>query len=132
MTETFDRFWASQNRGTALLGELLHSLVWSQCLGNANHRTTLLFLEGILTSLGIVFPHYADEDDSDTRFKAAIESYSDSSHRLLDRQSEFGYNPVQLKQRHHELSEKWMNRQIGDQSRVETMIDPQRLMAFFS
>lgn len=132
LVEAFDTIWNSPSSGARFLGEILHTLVWAQCLGNANHRTTIMFLQGLMAALYVPFPWYAEEPGSAERFKTAVESFSDASHRLLDRQSEFGYSRQQLKERHKELAVKWVERQFGDQSRVETMIEPQRSMAFFS
>lgn len=32
--------------------DLVHELVWAQCLANGNHRTAFVFLEGLLEAAG--------------------------------------------------------------------------------
>ncbi|MBW3581715.1 MAG: hypothetical protein KY455_01330 [Euryarchaeota archaeon] len=65
-------------------------------------------------------------------FRVAVDNFSDASHRLIDRQSEFGYGRQQVKDQHIKMTRECVERQLGDQSRVETIIEPQRLMAFSS
>ncbi|HEX9817081.1 MAG TPA: hypothetical protein VGB18_08880, partial [Candidatus Thermoplasmatota archaeon] len=64
LMETFSNIFASKLSGLDFIAFVLHHLVWRQCLGNANHRTSALFVQNFLADVGIVFPHYADEPDA--------------------------------------------------------------------
>lgn len=132
LAEVFESLWSLEMTGVEFIGEVLHRLVWSQCLGNANHRTTILFLQAFLDSATLSLPSYAEEPNSDSRFRAAVNHFSDASHRILDRQSEFGYGPRQLERQHQDLTRRWITQQMGDQSRVAMTTGPQRLMTFCS
>lgn len=132
LAEVFDGILAASSSGLEFLTELVHRLVWFQCLGNANHRTAILFIQVFLTRSGIAFPTFADEADAERRFREAVNRFSDGSHRLLDRQSEFGFNPARLEKEHRTQTRIWLAEMLGNQSRVETMVGPQRLMTFIS
>ncbi len=121
LADVFESLWGLGVHGAPFLGEVLHRLVWSQCLGNANHRTAILFLEAFLDAAGFKFPHYADETGAPDRFRVQVERYSEWSHRRLDRQSEFGYNPRQLEEEHRRFSVAWSKR-WWDLSRASTRL----------
>jgi hypothetical protein len=123
----------SRPTGVEFLVELLHTLVWSQCLGNANHRTTVLFLQSTLHLQGISLPHYSNEVGASDRWGVAVNNFSDLSHRILDAQGEWGYGREQLRTQHRALCAEWLTANLGDdQSLVATTIEPQRFIAALS
>jgi hypothetical protein len=132
LAAVFDGILRGPQTGLDFLGNLLHRIVWAQCLGNANHRTAILFVQAFLDSAGLRLPYYADEPNAPARFHGSVDRFTDLSHRLLDRQSEFGFGPEQLETQHRDWSRRWVAEELGNQSRVAMTMGPQRLRTFLS
>lgn len=132
LLQVFDDLATLKTQGLDFLAEMLHRLVWAQCLGNANHPPTILFLQGFMDQEGVAFPSLGDEVDAQEHFHNDVNRFSDVSHRILDRQSEFGFGPRQLEDQHREWSRRWLEELLGTQSRVVATVDAQRLMTFCS
>ena len=111
---------------------MLHGLIWFQCLGNGNHRTSTLFLQAFAAFVGVQFPHDGEAPGAEKRFLENLTSYTDRSKTLLDRQGEWGYGTREMEQRHTGLTMQWVEEMLGNQSLDRTTIGAQRLMTFSS
>jgi hypothetical protein len=123
--QTLERLITSRQTGTAFIAEILHELAWSQCLGNANHRTAILFTGDFLaTNLGDDFegPHFAHTTDR----------WIISSQAIIRRRGEWGYNQAGLEDRHKEITMDWIGNTLEGQSEALMMIGPNRLLNFLS
>lgn len=132
LAEVFAEILKSKMAGREFLAEVLHRLIWSQCLGNGNHRTSTLFLQAFAAYAGIRFPYDADAPGGEKRFLEQLTRYTDRSKRLLDRQGEWGYGPHEMEKRHAGLTLQWVEEMSGPQSLDRTTIGAQRLMTFSS
>lgn len=131
LEEAFRIILESPLTGKEFIGQLAHELIWRQCLGNANHRTTFLFVQAFLVDVGVEFPHYASSSD-DTRYRNELSAFTDRSKDSLDRQNEWGYGPKEFERRHRGHTAQLMDSLLGPQSFDWAMIGAQRLMVFIS
>lgn len=90
LADVFEGLFSSALRGQDFVAEVLHELIWHQTLGNANHRTTILFVQSFLDREAVHLPHYATDADADVRFQAQINTFSIRPHENIDRQNERG------------------------------------------
>lgn len=127
----FEAVLALESDGLERLTEFLHRVIWSQCLGNGNHRTTVLFLQAFLDSFGVRLPHTVD-DPPGSDFRSRLNRFTEVSHEYLDRQNEWGYGPREFETRHREHCRRWLDEMLGPQSALVATIGPQRLMTFLS
>lgn len=123
---------ASGLQGREFVAEVLHLLVWRQCLGNGNHRTTFLFVQNFLSHLGVRFPHYSADPNAEMRLRSDISRYTERSKDYLERQNEFGYGPKEFENRHRGMARQMLDELIGPQSFDWTTVGPQRLSDFIS
>lgn len=128
----FDALLESQLRGPFFVAEMIHQLAWGQCLGNGNHRTTVLFVSDFLDANLVRFPSYLGESDGDGRFEKELNRWIDRSQALVRRRGEFGYAQARLEPRHREITLEMVTEMAGAQSEALTMMGPQRLMNFIS
>ncbi|MCA1819547.1 MAG: hypothetical protein LC620_05780 [Halobacteriales archaeon] len=132
LVSVFERLLYSDSRETAFVGEILHSLVWAQCLGNANHRTTMLFLQAFLARFGIALPSYAQEPDAAHRFQKDLDDWMTRSHAILDQRGKHAAGQARLAPAHQETASAWLQKMLGTQSIALMTMGPQRLMTFIS
>lgn len=130
--QAFERIWSLEARGAAFVGKLVNELVWPQCLGNGNHRTTILFVRTFLDSASVQFPVYAAAPDADQRFEASLNAWINRSQALIRRRGEPGFAQARLAPKHREITLAWTAAELGNQSEALTIIGPQRLMDFIS
>jgi hypothetical protein len=123
------RALASENSGGAFVGELTSSLVWKQCLGNLNHRTTELFVTGFLIDSGV--PVVRDAEI----IREITETWHAESKRIMRSQESafdvFGASDRQRKQ-HAEAAAQWVVAMAPDQSDRLAKIGPNSLRSFLS
>lgn len=126
----FRRALRSSATGKEFLIEFVHHSVWNQCLGNGNHRTTLLFVGGWLGSEGI---RLAEDEE---RFRTISNEWIDESKRLMEpSHAAFdvgGGPPEKSEPIHHESVSRWLDGVLGSQSRSLTMMGPSSLKSFLS
>ncbi len=132
LADVFEGLFSSALRGQDFVADVLHEIIWNQTLGNANHRTTILFVQSFLDREAVPLPHYMADADADMRFQGQINKFSIRSHENIDRQNEWGYGPKEFKNRHRWLCQQWLGEVLGSQSCVSMTVGPQRLMDFSS
>lgn len=128
----FEAIWAIPTTGLPFVADAIHALVWGQCLGNGNHRTTILFMRTFLESVGVEFPSYAAGPDASGRFEASMNAWTNRSQTLIRRRGQPGFAQARLEPKHREITSEWVAEMVGNQSEVLTMTGPQRLMDFIS
>lgn len=127
-----DELFASKAFGVAFVADAVNTLLWKQCLGNGNHRTTILFMRTFPESCAVAFPYYASEPDAQVRFEASMDSWTKRSQASIRRRGEPGFAQTRPAPRHKEITEEWVAQALGAQSDVLMMVGPQRLMDFIS
>lgn len=133
LVQAFENIWAAPSSGIEFLVEVVHRLVYGQCLGNGNHRTTILFLQGFLDHVGFSFPHDGDRPEGAGRFEESINSWTSRSQTLIRRRGEWGFGQARLEPEHIRITREWVVQNApSDQSEVLATIGPQRLMIFIS
>lgn len=130
--QTFSTLAGLSMTGATFLSEMLHRLVWAQCLGNANHRTSVLFVRTFLEREGVPFPAYESEAGSQERFLGSLNEWIQRSQPLIRRRGEPGYAQARLEPEHRTITTRWLEENLGPQSEPLAMIGAQRLIAFFS
>lgn len=117
---------ASDHRGFGFLVDVVHELVWGQCLANANHRTAFLLTEGLLEQAGI-------ENNSEWRARTAdaFDRFADASKRVFEKRLEFGYGAGKLKEHHREATVRFLETLGLRQSRHVATIGPHSLRSAF-
>ena len=135
--KVFRRLLASELTGAAYAAELVHLPILAQCLGNANHRTTEMFVWNVLTSAGVRVPHHAGDAKSAQRVADATNRWHVESktvigehdfHRALDE----SYMPLK-KAQHRAGAGRWVPEIVGaNQSSVLIMVGPHSLKKFLS
>ena len=129
LATVFERVWALESRGPDFLGEVLHELVWGQCLGNGNHRTSVLFLRTFVGFVGIEFPSPGERAPL---FARSLDQWIGRSQALIRRRGEPGFAQARLEPKHREVTKGWVTEELADQSAALAMIGAQRLMDFIS
>ncbi|HEX9816483.1 MAG TPA: hypothetical protein VGB18_05845 [Candidatus Thermoplasmatota archaeon] len=127
LSEKFELMWASERTGAAFVAELMNVLVWGQCLGNGNHRTSTLFVRTFLEWAGVEFPSPTIQN-----FSVELDVWINRSQALIRRRGEPGFAQARLAPKHQEITEKWVNEMLAGQSAALTMVGSQRLMDFIS
>lgn len=126
--EALRRLLRSSSIGLHFVVEALHELTWSQCLGNGNHRTAILFVGDLLDSCGATLRG----DLGDEAFAASLETWIVPSQAILRRRGEWGYAQKGLEARHREATKRWLKERLGDQSEALATIRPDSLLNFLS
>lgn len=132
LESVFESLWRLQTTGLAFVADAINALVWGQCLGNGNHRTTILFMRTFLESTGVPFPHYSADRDATGRFEKSMNGWTNRSQALIRRRGEPEFAQARLAPKHKEITLEWVAEMLGLQSEVLTMVGPQRLMDFIS
>lgn len=132
LEDAFESIWSLETRGLAFVADAINTLAWSRCLGNGNHRTTILFVRTFLESVGVQFPSYASEPDAPARFEKSMNAWTSRSQALIRRRGEPGFAQARLPHKHREITVEWVTEVVGDQSEALTMVGPHRLMDFIS
>ncbi len=125
--------------------ELLSGLIVCHALPNTNHRTSLFFVQAFLEANGVRFPHYRGRWDEERRFRLDGTEYIRDSKYLLNlkvdqeryaqrhregkpimylrgggrrriRAEDLGLSNRRYNRRHRELTRRWLERMLGDQS----------------
>jgi hypothetical protein len=99
----FTRLVICPLRGADFLAELLHELAWSQCLGNGNRRTAMLFVVDFIES-AIGQPEQA------AAFAQDVDAWVTHSQAIIRRRGEWGYAQSGLENRHREWTLAWVPR----------------------
>lgn len=123
--QALQRLVASRRTGTGFIAEILHELAWSQCLGNANHRTAMLFLVDFVET-------FLNSPQEAKRLAQGTNDWVIGSQAVIRRRGEWGYSQAGLEDRHRQQCDQWVRHTLGGQSEALMMSGPQRLLAFLS
>lgn len=107
LTTVFNAILARPEAAAAFVAEALHLLVWGQCLGNGNHRTSVLFLRNFLRDAGVRYPQYDEASDALARFEKSMNQWTGRSQALIRRRGEPGFAQARLEPRHREITREW-------------------------
>lgn len=128
----FERLLRSPFRGEEYVVELVHLSILAQCLGNANHRTTAMFVVQMLEHAGLRVPHGSRDEVreyTDSWHAASKELLSEHDQRRAFDES---YRP-DWKARHRAAAREWVRRAVGPgQSSVLMNVGPHSLKNFLS
>lgn len=127
LAAAFHATWMLPTRAATFVADLVNTLVWSQCLGNGNHRTTVLFVRTFLEWAGVEFPA-----SKVANFEKELHIWVNRSQALIRRRGEPGYAQARLAPRHREITGQWVDEMLPDQSGALMIMGPQRLIDFIS
>lgn len=124
-----ERLPASPLRGPDYAAEVVHEVIWSQCFGDGNHRTSVAVIQAVLLADGVPFPATSKD-----QFLASTSQFIDRSHAYADL-NRLPYTPAQrnrFKEKQRALVAEWLSENAPTQVGSLAMIGSHSLRTFSS